>query len=117
MGPTSADGAIRESNLEPHPTLDHNEFSWAHHHPSTSSVNHKRTSTEPRAVKIISPAILGLDVQPTLLRQKQHVAVIVAERFVLHGSLGRVDMYCQPFSQNRRSGATQRFQTAHKVHA
>ena len=76
-----------------------------------------RHSNRATCREITSPSILGLDIQPTLLRQNQHVTVVVAERFVPHGLVGRVDMYSQPFSQNRRTGATQGLQTAHKVDA
>jgi hypothetical protein len=68
-GPTSADGTVWKSNLELHPALKHNEFSWAHHHPLVFPVNPVRTSTEQSVAKNhSSPAILGLNVQPALLR-------------------------------------------------
>ncbi len=45
------------------------------------------------------------------------MTIIVAERFVLHAFISRVDMDGQSFSQDRRTGTAQRLQSAHKVDA
>ena len=45
------------------------------------------------------------------------MTIIVAERFVLHALVSRINMDGQSFSQDRRTGTTQRLQSAHKVDA
>jgi hypothetical protein len=43
------------------------------------------------------------------------VTIIVAERFVLHALVSRINMDGQSLSEDRRTGTTQRLQSAHKV--
>ncbi len=49
----------------------------------------------------------SLYVQPTLLRENQHIAVIITERFALHRFVGQVDMDGKAFSQSGIAIASQ----------
>ena len=66
-------------------------------------------------IRLSSPSELGLNIQPSLTWNKQHVTIVIYKRLLFHRRVCCIYMDCEAFSKSRIAIARKRLQPIHKI--
>jgi hypothetical protein len=83
---------------------------------STASKTRQPRYESQIAKKYHSLPELRLNIQPPLLRQNQHIPIIITKSLPFHRGVGEIHMDSEPFAQRRITIASDRFQPIYEVH-